>query len=254
MSGTDGIWLYAVTRSAASLTGLPGVAASPPRVVEGGGLAAVVADVPLRSFGEDALRRNLEDLDWLAAVARAHDAVIATLAEQGPVVPIRLATVYHDDASVSAVLEARAGDFDRTLDHVAGRIEWGVKAFLEPAAEPARAAASPSGQGAGAAYLARRRTALASREDRQQRAAEQVGRLHAALAESAADACRHPPQSRELAGVDGPMVLNGAYLVEAEQADRFAETVAACGRDSDVLSVRLTGPWPPYSFSALEET
>ncbi|QRP49679.1 GvpL/GvpF family gas vesicle protein [Amycolatopsis sp. FDAARGOS 1241] len=254
MTATDGtaVWLYAVTRSAefAGLDMLPGVAAEPPRVIEAGGLAAFVGDVPLTSFGEEALRRNLEDLDWLAAVARAHDAVIANLVDRAPVVPIRLATVYHDDESVRAVLEQRAEDFERTLRHVSGRIEWGVKAFLDTEPEPAPAA-SP-GKGAGVAYLARRRSALAAREERQQRAAEEVHRLHAALSELAVDACTHPPQSRALAGEDGPMVLNGAYLVDTGQSGRFAEAVDSCGRESGVLSVRLTGPWPPYSFSSLE--
>ncbi|MFI5611956.1 GvpL/GvpF family gas vesicle protein [Amycolatopsis sp. NPDC051903] len=254
MTGNDatGVWLYAVTRPAglAEPDAPPGVAGEPPRVVEAGGLAAVVGDVPLTSFGEEALHRNLEDLDWLAAVARAHDTVIANLVDRAPVVPIRLATVYHDDASVRAVLEQRAADFERTLRHVSGRVEWGVKAFLDTEPEPA-AAASP-GKGAGAAYLARRRNALAAREKREQRAAEEVRRLHTALAELAADACTHPPQSRELAGEAGPMVLNGAYLVDAGQAGRFAEAVDSCGRESAALSVRLTGPWPPYSFSSLE--
>ncbi|MEV4604867.1 GvpL/GvpF family gas vesicle protein [Amycolatopsis sp. NPDC049253] len=252
MNTAEGIWLYGVARSVdpGSLANLCGVAGEAPRAVEAGDLMAVTGDVPLSAFGEEALRYNLEDLDWLAVVARAHDAVIAALGARDPVVPVRLATVYHDDTSVRLAVEARAADFARTLDHVEGRVEWGVKAFLETAPEPVRTATS--GAGAGAAYLARRRSALASREDRQQQAADQVNRVHAVLSEFAADACTHPPQSRTLAGEDGPMVLNGAYLVDAGEADRFAETVADCGRDSDVLSVRLTGPWPPYSFSSME--
>ncbi|HWD02890.1 MAG TPA: GvpL/GvpF family gas vesicle protein [Amycolatopsis sp.] len=252
MTGIDatGVWLYAVTRRAAGETP-PGVAGEATRVVEAAGLAAVVGDVPLASFGEEPLRRNLEDLDWLARVARAHDAVIMALTGAQPVVPIRLATVYHDDAAVRAVVERRAGDFRRTLEHVTGRVEWGVKAFLKAEPEPAGAVAR--GEGAGRAYLARRRSALASREERQQRAAADVGRVHATLSELAVDVRTHPPQSRALAGDNGPMVLNGAYLVDAAETARFAEAVQACDRESDLLSVSLTGPWPPYSFAAQEE-
>ncbi|MGW4488367.1 GvpL/GvpF family gas vesicle protein [Amycolatopsis sp. NPDC004368] len=252
MTEGTGIWLYGVTRTVEpeALAGATGVAGEVPRAVEAAGLTAVAGTVPLGSFGEEALRRNLEDLDWLAAVARAHDAVVASLVARGPVVPVRLATVYHDDASVREAVCERAGDFERALEHVSGRVEWGVKAFLET--EPEAAPAAPSGQGAGAAYLARRRTALAAREDRQQRASDEVAHLHSALSELSADACTHPPQSRTMTGEQGPMVLNGAYLVESSAAERFAEAVAACGRDSDVLTVQLTGPWPPYSFSSLE--
>ncbi|MET7992837.1 GvpL/GvpF family gas vesicle protein [Amycolatopsis sp. NPDC005232] len=252
-SDETGVWLYAVTpeAGAAALGGLTGVSAEHPRAVTAGRLAAVVGDVPLSSFGAEALRRNLEDLDWLAAVARAHDSVVAALVEQGPVAPVRLATVYHDDASVRVAVEERGADFERTLEHVSGRVEWGVKAFLQ--SEPEPAAAVPDAEGPGVAYLARRRSALASQEERQQRAADQVSRLHAALSELAADACTHPPQSRALTDQDGPMMLNGAYLVDAGEAGRFAEAVDSRGRDSTVLTVELTGPWPPYSFSSSEE-
>ncbi|WIX75578.1 GvpL/GvpF family gas vesicle protein [Amycolatopsis carbonis] len=88
MTGNDetGVWLYAVTRANAPrlLDGLSGVTAEAPRVIEAGALAAVAGDVPLSSFGEEALRHNLEDLDWLATVARAHDTLIATLVDRGP--------------------------------------------------------------------------------------------------------------------------------------------------------------------------
>lgn len=252
-SEETGVWLYAVTpeAGASALGGLTGVAAERPRVVTAGRLVAVVGDVPLGSFGEDALRRNLEDLDWLATVARAHDTVIAALVERGPVAPVRLATVYHDDASVRTAVEERSADFERTLEHVSRRVEWGVKAFLRNDPEPTTAATA--GEGAGVAYLARRRRELASREDRQQQAAVQASHIHATLSDLAADACTHPPQSRALTHQDGPMVLNGAYLVDADRAEQFAEAVAAWDRDSAVLTVTLTGPWPPYSFSSPEE-
>ncbi|NBH01751.1 GvpL/GvpF family gas vesicle protein [Amycolatopsis sp. SID8362] len=251
----QGVWLYAVTGQPdpAVLGELTGVAAETPRFVEAAGFAAVVGDVPLSSFGEEALHRNLEDLDWLAAVARAHDSVIVSLIDRGPAIPMRLATVYHGDDRVRHLLESRAAEFGRALGQVAGRTEWGVKIFVAPAPEPAPAAGGPFPRGAGTAYLARRRAALTSRERQEQCAVEQANRTHAALAALADDARTHPPQSRALAGEDAPMILNGAYLVDNRHTLRFAEAVAACDQDNDAIVVRLTGPWPPYSFSVLEE-
>jgi len=76
---SEGIWVYAVVRAEHAddrVTGLHGVAAEPIRVVATDDLAAVVGAVGLDEFGHDALHRNLEDLDWVANTARAHDAVI----------------------------------------------------------------------------------------------------------------------------------------------------------------------------------
>lgn len=73
MTEDSGVWLYAVTRRVPqdALTGLSGVGGGSVRAVETADLSAVVSPVSLGEFGADALRRNLEDLDWLAATARA---------------------------------------------------------------------------------------------------------------------------------------------------------------------------------------
>lgn len=252
MAEDTGVWLYAVTLDAgpSPLTGHRGVAAEAPRTIAAAGLVAVVGDVPLDAFGEAALRRNLEDLDWLAAIARAHDVIIAALGEAGPVVPIRLATVYRDDESVRLVLQRRADEFGTTLDRVAGRTEWGVKVFVEPRPEPG----AGSTGGTGIEYLTRRKAALASQEQGTQRAVDQANRVHSALSALAAATCTHPPRSQALAGDDTRMILNAAYLVDDKDERRFVRSVAACDDANDAIRVRLTGPWSPYSFAFAERS
>ena len=46
------------------------------------------------------------------------------------------------------------------------------------------------------------------------------------------------------------MVLNGAYLVEREQADGLRELVAELEQRHGALGARIAlgGPFPPYSF------
>ena len=58
---------------------LSGVAGAPPKRLTHHGLVAVVSTVPEHEFTEEALRANLEDLDWLTATARAHQQVIDAL-------------------------------------------------------------------------------------------------------------------------------------------------------------------------------
>jgi hypothetical protein len=259
MSDDDGVWLYAITRrlDPTVLTGLAGVAGETLRVVAAAGFAAVAGSVPLSSFGEQALHRNFEDLDWLAATARAHNAVVHTVVRAGPTVPIRLATVYHDDERVELVLRQRAQDFDRALAHVEGRTEWGVKVFLDPGQGRETQASTPAGGrppggGAGTAYLQRRRAQLKSRERAEHLAVEQAERIHSALSSLAADACTHPLQSPTLAGNTQPMILNAAYLVDDEVGREFTRAAASYDQEHEGVRLQLTGPWPPYSFSALE--
>ncbi len=250
-----GLWLHAVVRDLdpARLVGLTGVGGQAVRPVPAGGLTAVVGPVDLAEFGEEPLRRNLEDLTWLEAVARTHHRVAEELFRHGPVIPARLATIYRDEDSVAELLTRRGGDLAAALDRVAGRLEWGVKIYAAP--PPALPRPSPGTAdrqpGAGAAYLRRRREALSAGAEAVRAAVESAEELHEVLVADAEAALRHPPQPRSLNSRAGSMVLNGTYLVDARQGGRFADRVTEHAGRYAAIEVELTGPWPPYSFATV---
>ncbi|MFG2055478.1 GvpL/GvpF family gas vesicle protein [Micromonospora sp. NPDC048930] len=246
-----GVWLHGVVGGASPATpaGIPGIAGTPVRAVAAAGLVAVVSDAPLTEYGEEALRRNLEDLAWLERAARAHHAVVDVLSRAGAVVPARLATVHRDDDRVARVLVERQDELASTLDRLTGREEWGVKGYAVPGATP-RTEAPTGGGGAGAAYLRRRKAQLTAREEGQRIAADAAATVHTALAGYAAAARRHAPQDRRLSGAPTAMVLNGAYLVDRERLDGFAALVRDLTDRHPELRLEPTGPWPPYSFVA----
>ena len=47
-------------------------------------------------------------------------------------------------------------------------------------------------------------------------------------------------------------VLSGAFLIDQDRWDEFAEQVREQARRSDALEFEQTGPWPPYDFVRLE--
>jgi hypothetical protein len=267
MSDERGIWAYAITQDAATtdLSWLPGVAGAPVRTATAAGLTVLVSDVDLAEFGEVALRRNLEDLDWLEGVARAHHEVIDTVSKMLPVLPTRLATVYSSDENMAAVLDGRRDELLAAMRRVGGRVEWGVKAYAVPESEQPEArrpAAAPveggapadaGGRGAGLAYLKRRKEQLSARAESQRSAAAGAQAVHGHLSTHAAQARLHPPQSPQLSGDRRPMMLNAAYLIEANDGTGFATEVAAVAEAHPELDLNLTGPWPPYSFTAEDE-
>ncbi|GFG53265.1 gas vesicle protein GvpFL [Mycolicibacterium agri] len=250
---TEGVWAYAVVGgedAGPRIAGLHGVAGEPVRVVWHADIAAVVGTVGLDQFGEDALRRNLEDLDWLAATARAHDAVISAIARFGPVVPMRMATVYLDDTRVAHLLQTRRDDFAAALRHVTGRAELGVKAYADPEIVAGAQESVPAGEKlSGTAYLMRRRRALTAREDAFRVASQHAERIHAELLAHAVDGKRKPASDRALSGRSDWTVLNGTYLVNVDDIDSFTEVADALDRDIPGIDVEVTGPWPPYSFA-----
>ncbi|MEV1147002.1 GvpL/GvpF family gas vesicle protein [Micromonospora sp. NPDC049799] len=246
-----GAWLHGVVRDVepGTLATTASLEGDPVRAVRAAGLTAVVSTVPLSAYGEEALRRNLEDLAWLERAARAHHAVVDALSRAGAVVPARLATVHHGDEGVARVLVERHDELAATLDRLDGREEWGVKGYAVPGAVP-RAAAPAGGGGAGAAYLRRRRAQLTAREEGQRIAAEAAAAVHEALAGYAVAARRHAPQDRRLSGAATAMVVNGAYLVDRPRLKGFSALVDALADRHPEIRLELTGPWPPYSFVA----
>ncbi|MGC1214396.1 MAG: GvpL/GvpF family gas vesicle protein [Micromonospora sp.] len=246
-----GSWLHGVVATAdpATLAAITGMDGTPVRTVRAAGLVAVVSAAPLAEYGEEALRRNLEDLAWLERAARTHHAVVDALSRAGAVVPARLATVHRDDERVARVLTERRDELTGTLARLTGREEWGVKGYVVPGAVP-RSAEPSTGGGAGAAYLRRRKAQLTAREEGQRVAADAAAAAHTALAGYAVAARRHAPQDRRLSGAPTAMVLNGAYLIDRTTLDGFSELVGALADRHPEIRLELTGPWPPYSFVA----
>lgn len=258
MNGASATWLYVVAsgKGPGLPAGLRGVAGEPVRVVEGAGVSAVVGSVPLSEFGEQELRAHLEDLGWLEAAVRAHHRVIDTAARGGRVVPLRFATVYRDDARIRSLLEERRADFDSVLALLAGRTEWGVKAYADPQAfvTDSRGDRTSDEDSPGTAYLLRRRAQQRERETAHVRAAECAEAIHTALAELAARTAEHPPQDPRLAEYEGWMLLNNSYLVPDSRAQEFATAVASLEQRFPQIQLQLSGPWPAYSFTGSSDS
>jgi hypothetical protein len=227
------------------------------RIVCNAGLAAVVSSVDGAYASEDELQRRLRDLSELEAMALLHHGVVEQAAAQHQVLPLRLATVYRDDHRVRGMLSDRRTEFAVALRWLNRRTECGVKVWASSDMQAAGQGAvvrtwdtghQGSGDGAGTAYLLQRSASRKARDDYWQRAAAGGEQIHQALAALAVAAHRHVPQDAPLADQDGCMVLNGAYLIDAERFAEFTAAARAMATDP-TFRLEVTGPWPPYSFA-----
>jgi len=257
----EALWVYGVLRAdGASPPAGEGVAGSPVELVEDDGLAALVSRVPIAEFGEEPLRRNLNELAWLERVARAHEGVLERALADASIAPLRLCTIYDGPARVRTMLGAARARFIEVLDVLEGRQEWGVKLLLDPAqvaaearqrlpdAEAEEAQVAERGEGAG--YMLRRRLERRLADAADALAADVADEVHVNLLSCAVAAVTRPAQNRELSGHEGDMALNAAYLVETKRVDDLREMVAILEAHHNAVGARieLTGPWPPYNF------
>ncbi|MER7707125.1 GvpL/GvpF family gas vesicle protein [Kitasatospora sp. NPDC097605] len=251
-------WLYVITEAGRSAPpGLTGVAGEPLHAVSGPGLTALAGAVPRSDFDEGPVRTHLEDAVWLEHAVRAHHHVVSSLARTAPVLPLRFAVLYRDDQRAAAMLMERRDELTAALRRIAGRVEWGVKAYLGPADPPPDVDGGDPRQDPstrpGTAYLLRRQARHRRQEQAHQQAANDALRVHTALARSAASAVCHPLQQSGATGSAEPMLLNGAYLVEQTLTAAFHEAVVALSTRFPGLRLETTGPWPPYSFTAVSD-
>ncbi|MFP5253035.1 MAG: GvpL/GvpF family gas vesicle protein [Actinomycetes bacterium] len=256
----EGRYLYAIARDldAGAIRGVQGLDGVPVEAVEHRGLSAIVSTVDLAEYGEEALRRNLEDLAWLEKVARGHDTVIHAVAGSAATAPLRLATICLDDDGVRARLDEWHDALQAALDRVEGRAEWAVKAFARSGSAEESPASVPAGQetsgtGAGLAYLQRKKSQVQQQAQSQERAQQVAEEVHRALAERCVASRRLAPQDPRLTGHEGVMTLNGAYLVERSEGDAFAAAVRELAERHPDAHLTVAGPWPPYSFATLEQ-
>ncbi|MFJ9413700.1 GvpL/GvpF family gas vesicle protein [Streptomyces sp. NPDC101227] len=234
---------------------LPGLGDGAVRTVTEGTLMALVSSVPADAYSADGLQRRMENLAELEVIARTHHEVVEAAHGSATVLPMRLATVYLDDARVRAMLQERAAAFAELLSCLANHVEVGVKVFADrraaatPAPDAPCAGPAAGAAGAGRAYLQRRRAQRHAQRDAY-RAAEAVA---AAVAVRAAEVARarvaHRPQQGELASGAGENIANDAYLVPAGRVLAFHQALADLPEDVPGVRVEITGPWAPYSFA-----
>ncbi|MFI1497338.1 GvpL/GvpF family gas vesicle protein [Streptomyces platensis] len=258
-------YVYAIGRAGAGLdTAAPrltGLRDGRVRTASADGLTALVSSVPADAFSEEGMKAQLENLTELEGIARAHHTVVEAAHTGTTVLPMRLATVYLDDARVRSMLRERAAEFDALLSRLEGHTELGVKVYADPRA--AAAAPAPASDGPepaappvspGRAYLRQRRSQRRTQRDAYRAAGAVADEVRVRAAALARDRVAHRPQQGELAAGAGENIANEAYLVPTDRLREFHRALTGLADGVPGVRVEVTGPWAPYSFATATAT
>jgi gas vesicle protein GvpL/GvpF len=230
--------------------GLPGMG-SPRLLPAGGSLWLVVADAPLPRYDARRIEQGLRDLDWVSACAVGHAAVVEHAGRLGPVIPMKLFTLFTTDDRAVRHVATRRRRLERLCARIAGSHEWGVrigvgKGGLRPAAGRGAPAAA-RGAGAGTRFLLRKGAEVMATRRLAADTRTEVARVFRRLERLARASQRRPVLAD---GSGGMTLLDAAYLVPDRRRARFRAAVAAAAKElrRHGCLVSLTGPWPAYSF------
>ncbi|QKW09988.1 GvpL/GvpF family gas vesicle protein [Streptomyces sp. NA04227] len=233
------VYVYGVVRSGHTLLpGHRGVGLPPSRLrlLRGDGTSAVVSEAP------EGLRARRRDL-------LAHQDLLLTMSESGPVLPMRFGMVAPDEDTVLAQLASSRAAYLAALDRLEGRLELNVKAL--PVQE---AVASLLREDARLRRL-RQEVRLRPGYEANIRLGEAVATGLARRAAAAAETALQEFTALAEECVRGPevpgCVLNASFLVARADVDRFRNAVGRYAAEHrDRVELRLTGPLPCYSFVA----
>ena len=252
-------YVYAVADAKAA----PAIAAAGLRGIDGSRVEPIVRDpllaatsvVPAADFEEGPLNEHLQDIDWLAPRAAAHQEVnSALLGLADAIVPLSFGAIYRGTAGVSDLLGARAAELRQRLTTLVGKAEWIVSIEREDttladspslmALDGEIATAAP-----GRAFLLSKRREEALREERRTRDAVLVEETAAGLADAAVKVYR------EALIDDSAVAAVARFSVLAVRSGeaRLHDAVASLSSSDAARGyrVRLSGPWPAYRFGAL---
>lgn len=224
--------------------GLPGTGR--PRAIDAGeGWWLIASDASLEDWNEAAIDAGLKDLDWVSRHALAHQAVVDAATRLGPVVPMKLFTLFRSEARALTDIRRKRKRLERIRSRIEGRSEWGVRMRFDPTALASGGSARAAGSGAD--FLRRKREVrdeAAVRIDRAREAAEAAAE---ALADAAEETRFRSPES-----LAGNLLLEADFLVSDSGLEAFRKTARALARRAraDGLELVLTGPWPAYHFVA----
>jgi hypothetical protein len=212
------LYLYAFVPRSATAPDVPGVGGRPTALVPLGAVSALVGEV------DGAIEPEEENV-------LAHSRVVDALADSNDaVLPVRFGRGFRDLDDLEATAGRLARDIEERLEEVRGCVEIGLHVVAP--AQPAQT------DGSGLDYMQRRLRDLSLAE-------ALADEIHAPLAEHARAATR-------TRSVGATALLRAAYLVPRDDVAWFKALVERAQRQRADLSFACTGPWPPYSFAALE--
>jgi len=261
MEPSKAIYLYGVVDHPEVQAVFEGVRTPDPvRCIPIGHLGALVRDVALEEFGEDALKERMKDPKWLEEQVWNHARVLEAAMRFGTVIPMKFLTIFRTEERLLESLSALNESLRELCGRLQGKEEWGVKVFGDPQCiqEAVEAQndgvrqlkAQIAGKPSGTAYLMQKQSEELLRRESSLRLAVHLESISCRVS-SVAHETKFNPATQESA--NRQMVLNASLLVKKTAFSSLANEVDALREEylPRGFEFELVGPFPPYSFSEL---
>jgi hypothetical protein len=227
------------------------------------GLYAVVSKVEQQEFGEEGLKKNMADFEWVKIKASLHERIIEQVMSDTSVIPFKFGTLFNTNEGLKAMLEQYGQEFKAILRKLAHKQEWGLKIYCNP--EKLKGSflsnyekiseiedeieSSSIGKGY---FLKKKKDQLIERvlNDKINECGQESFEL---LKELSFEARINRLLPKEVTEREDDMILNSAFLLDRDEVDDFQNMVDTLKMHYEAKGffIDCTGPWPPYNFCGL---
>jgi hypothetical protein len=228
-------------------------------------LYAVARNVEESEFGEEGLRRNMADLEWVEANASTHEKIIEQVMVDTDVIPFKFGTLFNTNDSLKAMLKQYGEEFKAILRKLANKQEWGLKiycdseklkaSFSNGETEILRIEDEIKSSSVGKSYFLKKKKDELIAKTLNERINECGQESFELLKELSFEAHINRLLPREVTEREDDMVLNSVFLVDKDEVGDFLNMVDTLKMhyEGKGLLIDCTGPWPPYNFCGLSK-
>lgn len=258
----DLIYLYCITDKVSKLKEIENLV-DKPYFIYYQGIYAIVNKVNESEFGEENLKRNLADLEWIKVKASIHEKAIEGVMKNTCVIPFKFATIFNTEDNLKTMLSQHLEEFKDIFKKLEDKEEWGVKIYcdleklkeviIQEDGEISKLDKEINSSSTGKAYLLKKKKEellnLAVNKKLNEYGQVSFDRLK----EKSTEVRINKLLPKEVTERNDEMILNSAFLINKDKTEDFLNIVEnfRTKYTDKGLFFDCTGPWPPYNFCSL---
>lgn len=226
--------------------------------IENSGLFAIVSDVSLEEYGEEAMSEKGEDIEWLKEKAVIFMDIILKINSISNIIPMKFLTIFTSEERVKSVISENYEQIIHNFNKIKTREELSVKIYCDEKIYKEKVMGeeirnfedSLIGKPKGAAFFLKKKFDGELDDKIQNRICSMANSLTDAISSLAADSKTNKLLAKEITGISTPMILNSAFLVDNDRQELFLAKIDEMKGDYENcgFTIELSGPWPPFSF------
>jgi hypothetical protein len=223
-------------------------------------ILAVVSEVSNEEFSQQAIDKNVKDINWLTNNAPLHESIITSLMQRVTLLPMKFCTIFNNKEQVVDMLEEKYAHVKYFLHHIEGKVEFGLKAYgnmvklqenvKKDSSQIQQLEEEKATKTPGHGYFVQQKIDLLLKAKVQQQVRLIKELIIGRVRELVQELKKNDVLTRKITGKDSKqeMVLNLAMLLNKEKEHDLRKVVVSLNAQFPFCKIELSGPFAAYNF------